>query len=391
MDMRESTEVQAFRAEVRGWLEAHAPNLKDDPYTYRGLDTALFSHDWFRILGQQGWLAYTWPQEYGGPGWDTARQLAFEDELRRLGLPLPFGFGLSLLGPPLMQFGTEAQKQRFLPPIARHEDIWCQGYSEPGAGSDLASLQTRAELSADGRTFTVNGQKIWTSAADQAQWIFLLVRTDPSAPKHKGISFLLVAMDSPGIEIRPIRQIDGQAGFYETFFENVQVPAENLLGGLNDGWNVAKSLLESERAALAQADMNGFLERVKRIARSYPAGDGTMLDDAGFRDHIAQLEMDADVFRYTRYRIESALVSGNRPGPESAFFKLYLSELSQRAHTAGLRAMGPDAAAWYDPRLSPDAFDLPMSNAIDRAITIYSGSSEVQRNIIAKRVLGLPD
>ncbi|MBI3994089.1 MAG: hypothetical protein HY342_12515, partial [Candidatus Lambdaproteobacteria bacterium] len=209
--------------------------------------------------------------------------------------------------------------------------------------------------------------------------------------KQKGISFLLVDMRTRGIEIRPIKQLDGHSGFYETFFENVVVPAENLLGKLNEGWTVAKSLLESERASLGQIDMDLLLGRVKRIAETYPGPDGPMLADPQFRQRIAQLEMDTDCFRYTRYRIESKFMHGDQPGPESALFKLFLSELSQRVHTAGLEAMGNDAAGWYDRRLMPEAFDLPMSNAIDRAFTIYSGSSEVQRNIIAKRVLGLPD
>ncbi|MBI3994090.1 MAG: acyl-CoA dehydrogenase family protein [Candidatus Lambdaproteobacteria bacterium] len=393
MDMRESPELTCFRHEVREWIQANVPpNPWGEPYRYEGTDVRTFPHEWCRILGQKGWLAYTWPKQYGGPGFSPAEQLVFEDECSRAGAPIPFGFGTAMIGPTLMQFGTEAQQQRFLPRIASHEEVWCQGYSEPNAGSDLASLQTRAELSADGNFFTVNGQKIWTSDGHHADWIFLLVRTDPGARKQKGISFLVADMKTPGITLRPIQQIDGGWGFNETFFEDVRVPAENLVGKLNDGWTVAKALLENERSSSGGNDVEAMLKRVRGLAANFPGQSGaSMLQDGKTRQRLAQLEMDADCFRYTRFRVETSLVKGGTLGPEMSLLKLYLSELSQRVHQFGLDALGPDSAAWYDTRLPLEAYDMPMLAAIDRAFTIYSGSSEIQRTVIAKRVLGLPD
>ncbi|NIP73993.1 MAG: pimeloyl-CoA dehydrogenase large subunit, partial [Gammaproteobacteria bacterium] len=222
MDMHESAELKAFRQEVHEWVMANRPSDLDRAYSYSGLEDDDSVQRWYQKLGEKHWLAFRWPQEWGGAGFNAQQQIVFADELMNCGAPVPRGFGISMVGPLLLEFGTQAQKERFLPPIAAHRELWCQGYSEPNAGSDLASLQTRAEQ--DGDHFIVNGQKIWTSRANMADWIFVLVRTSSDGPPQKGISFMLVDMKSPGVEIRPIRQIDGQAGFFETFFDNVQVP-----------------------------------------------------------------------------------------------------------------------------------------------------------------------
>jgi alkylation response protein AidB-like acyl-CoA dehydrogenase len=253
-------------------------------------------------------------------------------------------------------------------------------------------LQTRAELTPDGKHFIVNGQKIWTSGAQHADWIFCLVRTDATVQKQKGISFLLIDMKTPGISIKPIRQIDDQSGFNETFFDNVKVPAENLVGEINQGWTVAKALLENERSGSGTVNLEGLLRRARTLATEYQYGGEPLLADADYRERLVQAEMDWDCYCYTRYRIDSKLMRGESLGPEASLMKLYVSELSQRVHDLGLEAMASDAAQWYGLETMPEAgFDLPMAMSIDRAFTIYSGSSEVQRNIIAKRVLGLPD
>jgi alkylation response protein AidB-like acyl-CoA dehydrogenase len=390
MDMRESKELAQFRAQVREWTLANLPKEKMDPYHYVGMGDRPGTNEWFERLAKQQWLAFRWPKKFGGPDFTQAEQIVFVDELQNCGAPVPGGFGLTMVGPLILQFGTEQQKQRFLPPIAHHQEIWCQGYSEPNAGSDLASLQTRA-VQEDGH-FMVNGQKTWTSRANVAGWIFVLVRTNPAAAsKQKGISFMLVDMKSPGVTIRPIKQIDGQAEFYETFFDNVKVPAENLVGKVNEGWTMAKHLLGHERAGTGAAADIGLVRKLKSMAGRYERDGAPLLKEREFRHRLAQMEMDSDCLRYTRYRMLSALMQGKAPGPESSIFKLYQSELVQRLCDLGMEAMGPESTNWYDRSLPPDAYDIPMYTNIHRAMSIYSGSNEVQRNIIAKRVLDLPD
>jgi acyl-CoA dehydrogenase len=392
MDLKESPEIGAFRKEVREWTLANMPPPESKAYDYRGLEDDDNIGPWFRKLADKGWLAYRWPEEYGGPGFSEAEKVVFIDELLALGAPIPHGFGINMVGPLIYQFGTEAQKRRFLPKIAADTERWCQGYSEPNAGSDLAGLQTRAELTDDGKHFMLNGQKTWTSRASVAQWIFVLARTDPQAPKQQGISFFLVPMDSEGLSIRPIPQIDGRASFYETFFDNVKVPAENIVGEVNKGWSMAKALLEHERVNTGtNHDPTHIVEKVKHCARDYLLEGKPVLEDADFRERLAALEMDSDCLRYTRYRMATRVMRGEHPGPEASIFKLFQSELNQGLYDLALEAMGPDAASWYDKRLSPEAYDNAMAMTITRAMSIYSGSNEIQRNIIAKRVLQLPD
>ena len=405
MNLKESAEFQAFRKEVRTWVMANMPPPPKAERQYFGFEDGESNHDgWFRKLAAKGWLAYRWPEEYGGPGFTDAQKWVFLDEVKQCDAPAPQGFGLNMVGPLIYQFGTPAQKERFLPAIARHETIWCQGYSEPNAGSDLAALQTSAVL--DGDHFVVNGQKTWGSRVSAADWMFVLVRTDNSNPKRQqGISFLLVDMKSPGVSIKPIPQIDGRAGFFETFFDNVRVPKDLIVGKINEGWSMAKALLEHERISTgADHDPLLIIEKVKRLAQEYHLQNGraSHANDStngnsdrshagAFRQKLAALEMDANCLRYARYRVASRVMQGLAPGPEASIFKLYNSELNQRIYDLALEAMGPNAATWYNPQLSEDAYAVPMEMIITRAMSIYSGSNEVQRNIIAKRVLQLPD
>jgi len=390
MDIQESAELSAFRAEVREWVMANKVDEVHAPFTYSGLEDNEAVIKWYKRLADHHWLAYRWPKDWGGPGFSPSEQIVFGDELRHCGMPVPRGFGISMVGPLILEFGNDAQRQRFLPPIAEHREFWCQGYSEPNAGSDLASLQTKAELQGD--HFIVNGQKIWTSKANIADWIFLLVRTSTEGSPQRGISFLLVDMKTPGVTIRPIKQIDGLSGFYETFFDNVKVPVENMVGEINQGWSMAKALLAHERSSTGEhVDLPGLFNTIKSLARTYEKDGRPVLEDESFRQRLARLEMDADGLRYTRYRLLTALMQGKTPGPEASIFKMFQAELCQALYDLALEAMGPESVAWYDESLAPEAYDIPMQMTITRAMSIYAGSNEIQRNIIGKRVLNLPD
>jgi alkylation response protein AidB-like acyl-CoA dehydrogenase len=389
MDMLETPELAAFRTEVHTWVMANKPQVKHNPYDYVGLGDKEGQDEWFQKLGKKGWLAFRWPKDVGGAGFSPSEQIVFADELLNCGAQIPAGFGLGMVGPLILQFGTEEQRQQHLPAISRHDTIWCQGYSEPNSGSDLASLQTKAVL--DGDHFVVNGQKIWTSRAQQAQWIFCLVRTDNKVQNQRGISFLLIDMRTPGVSIKPIKQIDGQAEFFETFFDNVRVPMKNMVGKMNEGWTMAKALLGHERTGTnANMDMNRLFGRIKKLASGYERDGQPLMKDREFRNKLAQLEMDSDCLRYTRYRLLSAVMQGKAPGPESSILKLYQTDMVQDIYELAMNVLGPDSLGWYDTSLSEEAYDIPMYDAIFRAVSIYAGSNEIQRNIISKRVLGLP-
>ncbi len=392
---------EAFRAATRAWLEASCPlamrfparSADDD--VWGGRDAVFPCDDarvWLGRMAERGWTAPTWPTEYGGAGLSSVQAQVLEEELRGLGCRAPLkSFGVWMLGPVLLEYGSEEQKRRFLPPTARGEIRWCQGYSEPEAGSDLASLRTRATL--DGDEYVVDGQKVWTSHADKADWMFCLVRTDPDALKHAGISFLLIDMRSPGVTTRPIRLISGASPFCEAWFDGVRVPAKNLVGGVGKGWTVAKALLEHERALISKLRDASFGEDepLESVARRYVGTDRGELADRDLRDRITKVNMDSLCYALTLRRSVEAARAGRSPGHASSMFKLYGTELNKRrlellVEIEGFRGIGAGGSEF-----SADELASTTRWLRSRANSIEGGSSEIQLNIIARRVLGLPD
>ncbi len=395
-------EIERFRTETRSWLEEACPPSMREPMrddsddVWGGRRAAFKSEDqrlWLARMAGRGWTAPTWPVEYGGGGLDAEQAQVLEEELRRLGCrPALKSLGIWLLGPVLLTFGTEEQKLEHLPRMARGEIRWCQGYSEPGAGSDLASLQTRAVL--DGDHYVVSGQKTWTSHAHLADYIFCLVRTDPEAKKHSGISLLLVDMQSPGVRVKPIKLISGASPFCETFLEEVRVPARNLVGRPGGGWGVAKAVLEHERRiisrmrdARAQED-----EPLGAMAARYlgRGGDGKVADPE-LRDRIARADIDALALRFALKRSAETISAGGEAGPETSTFKLCATELSKRRLEIAVAIAGFQALGWSGEGYSDQELTITRTWLRSRASSIEGGTSEIQRNIIAKRVLGLPD
>jgi alkylation response protein AidB-like acyl-CoA dehydrogenase len=391
MDLSFGPEHQRFREEVREFLRtALPPHLRE-----RAAVDANFTHhevmEWHKILFRQGWVAPHWPAEHGGPGLDVTSRFILTEELELSGAPTVSPFGLFMVGPLLIQFGTPEQKARFLPKILAGEEVWCQGYSEPNAGSDLASLKMRAEDDGAGH-FVVTGQKTWTTYAQYADWIFMLVRTDPVAKKQSGISFLLCDMKTEGITVKPFLTTGGTPAFSETFLEGVKVPRENLVGPLNGGWTMAKALLGHERTLIAAVGLSArAIRRVKRIAASTRAGGGRLLDDPGFRARIARLEIKLRGLQMANYRAVAAAQVGHAPGPESSILKLRGSEILQQSMELAMDVMGHNALSWFnDPGVVPPSEEsVPSVFNYTRATTIYGGSSEIQKNIIAKLILGL--
>lgn len=354
------------------------------------------SMQWHRILAEKGWVAPHWPEALGGPGWDAARRFIFTEEMEGLGTPQLSPFGLSMVGPLLIQFGTDEQKQRFLPKILSGEEVWCQGYSEPNAGSDLASLRTTAEAVTGedgGDHFLVNGQKTWTTYAQYADWIFCLVRTDPDVKKQAGISFLLIDMKTEGVEAKPMLTSGHTPAFCDTYFDNVKVPKENIVGKVNQGWTMAKALLGHERTLIAAVGQCGrAIHRIKRIAAKTTKNGAPLLDDPMFRSKIARLEIELEAHRMANYRAIASAQLGHAPGPESSILKLRGSEILQQAMELAMDAMGPNALSWFNEPgvVSPDEQWVASFFNYSRATTIYGGSNEIQKNIIAKLILGLP-
>jgi len=395
-------DLGTFRAEVRHWLENNAPLSIRDPQkpqeegagNWGGRRPTFASPDmkaWMDMMAARGWTAPEWPKEYGGAGLSKAEAKVLREEMAALKLPLPLvGFGLTMIGPTLLQYGTEEQKREHLPMITRGEIRWCEGFSEPGAGSDLAALQTKAQRQGD--HFVINGQKVWNSLAHLADWMFMLVRTDPGK-KHEGITFLMADMEAPGVEARPIRLISGKSTFCETFFTDVLVPVKNVVGEINGGWTVAKTLLAHERSMGLQASGLGSSgPSLREWMRQYAdfTEDGRMTD-AALRHRVAQHEMDYRVFRLTTDRTRANAKAGHIPGPESAMFKLYASETAQERHEIFLALAGSQALGWDGPGFTDEELYETRDWLFSRALSIAAGTSEVQLNIIAKRVLGLPD
>ncbi len=387
---------ETFGEETRAWLEANCPpemrrsSQGEEDICWGGRRWVFHSDAqriWLERMAERGWTVPEWPREYGGGGLARDEARILRQEMRRLGCRSPLdSFGIWMLGPALLKYGSEKQKREHLPRIARGEIRWCQGYSEPGAGSDLASLQTRAEIKGD--HFVVNGQKIWTSFADQADWIFCLVRTDPSASKHEGISFLLFDMESAGVSTKPITLISGRSPFCQTFFDDVLVPKENLVGQLNKGWSIAKYLLTHERDMIGSMGSTSEGRSLGQIARETVGTDNAILADTVLRGQIASFEIDAAAFRLTMERVGDMAKAGQAHPAVSSMLKYYGTELNKRRLELQMAAGGSDALEWEGPR-SRDGYSA-RAWLRSKGNSIEGGTSEVQLNIIAKRILGLP-
>jgi alkylation response protein AidB-like acyl-CoA dehydrogenase len=382
MFRRDTPAESRFRIEVRTWLEANLP-LALRGRTARPPPAELMP--WYKALSRKGWIAPHWPKHYGGMGATLNEQIIMTEELARIGAPQLPAQGLNHIGPILMEFGTEAQKVQHLPPIIAGTVIWAQGYSEPGAGSDLASLSTRATL--EGDHFIVRGQKIWTTWGHHSNWMFALVRTDPQAqPRQAGISFLLIDLRSPGIRIRPIKTIAGDDEFSEVFFDDVIVPAENLVGKLNDGWRIANALLGHERLASSNPQFPLMaLERVKTMARA----SGVIADPA-FQDRLAAASINVTALSALFSHAVELTNNNQSPGPESSVIKIFASELLQTLNELLVQAAGGHAPTQNPITTNFGVVDIAAPFLQSRRVTIYGGSSEIQRNILARRVLNLP-
>ena len=394
------SELEAFRAEVSTWLSDHAPRSlfgirkgKFDGY-WGGRKNTESNPDilaWRDRMFEKGWTAPSWSKAYGGGGLSNDEARVLDEEMARLGSPPPVvGFGLTMIGPTLLAFGNEAQKQEHLPKICSGEIRWCQGYSEPGAGSDLASLSTRAVR--DGDEFVIDGQKVWTSHADESDWIFCLVRTNPDVKKQIGITFILFDMLSPGVTAKEIKLISGASPFCEVFFDAVRVPVSQVVHEIDKGWTVAKALLGFERTMIGEA-MGGQMSDAEAdlvsLAREALQTQSGPLDEPSIRDAIAHNAMDERCFTLTLNRIAQAAAQGQRPGPESSILKVVGSELKQRRWLLASKIAGPDALGWEGPGFSDRHFEITRNWLRTRGNTIEGGTTEVQLNIIAKHVLGL--
>jgi alkylation response protein AidB-like acyl-CoA dehydrogenase len=394
MDLSYTPEQIAFREEVRTWIQENMPaELKDKADNGGG----HFEHEeimqWHRILYEKGWAAPHWPKEVGGTGWDTTQRHIFSEELVRANAPTLSPFGLTMVGPLIIQFGTDEQKQRFLPRILSGEEVWCQGYSEPNAGSDLASLRLKAEK--DGDDYILNGQKTWTTYAQHADWIFVLARTSSEGKPQEGISFLLADIhNTPGIEVKPFLTTGGTPAFSETWFENARVPQSNRVGPENKGWTMAKALLGHERTAIGGvAESSRWLTLIKRIARETPVGKGTLWDDETFQTRVARLQMRHRAIALANMRTLAAAQLGHAPGAESSILKLVGTELYQEVTELAMDALGHAAMGWFDsPTDAMPRYQQWIASQFNylRACTIYGGSNEIQKNIIAKQILGMP-
>ena len=393
MDLAFTPEEEAFRAEVRTWVRAHLPPETAHKVHHALRLTRADLQGWAKILGKKGWLGFGWPKEFGGPGWNAVQRHLFEEECALAGAPRIIPFGPVMVAPVIMAFGTPEQQKRFLPGIASGEVWWSQGYSEPGSGSDLASLKTRAERKGD--KYIVNGQKTWTTLGQYGDWMFNLVRTSNEGKPQTGISFIVLDMKSPGVTVRPIRLLDGECEVNEVFFDNVEVPADQLIGEENKGWTYAKHLLSHERTSIADVNRSKReLERLKRIARR----EG-LWDDTRFRDQIALLEVDIVALEMLVLRVLSAQKGGKNPLDIAGLLKIRGSEIQQRYAELMMLAAGPFAlpliqeamdAGWQGDFPGGEVGNAPLASTYFnlRKTTIYGGSNEVQRNIVSQTVLG---
>jgi len=398
MDLNFTPEEEAFRAEVQAFLKAKLPERIATKVKAGQRLTKADQDEWHAILNERGWLANHWPKEYGGPGWGAVEKFIFDTECALAGGPRIVPFGVNMLGPVLIKFGNEAQKKYWLPRILSGEDWWCQGYSEPGAGSDLASVKTTAVRQGD--HYIVNGQKTWTTQGQHANMIFCLVRTDREAKAQSGISFLLVDMQSPGVELRPIRTLDGDKEVNEVFFTDVKVPVENLVGEENKGWTYAKYLLTYERTGIAGV---GFciaaLAKLKVVAAKVMKNGQPLDQDPLFAARMAQVEIDLENMKTTNLRVIAAVAGGGVPGAESSMLKIRGTEIRQEILSLIRRAVGPYALpfieeaqyeGYADEPVGPKEAATAAANYFNyRKLSIFGGSNEIQKNIISKMILGL--
>ncbi len=397
MDLNYNTQENAFRNEVRAFIQNDVPQALRDKVSAQKPLTKAEMESYHAALNARGWLAQSWPEEYGGCNWDAVQKHIFDEECAAAGCPRIIPFGVNMLGPVLLKFGDEAQRRHFLPRILDGTDWWCQGYSEPGAGSDLASLKTRAVR--DGNHYVVNGQKTWTTLGQHADWIFCLVRTSTEGKPQSGISFLLIDMKTPGIEVRPIKLLDGTAEVNEIFFDNVIVPPENLVGEENMGWTYAKYLLTHERTGIAGVGfaMNN-LDHLKTIATAHKKNGRPLIEDPLFAARIANVEIDLEAMKTTNLRVVAAAGEG-APGAESSMLKIKGTVIRQEINDLLRRALGPAAVPYveeyfadsFDDELPVPDYAMPIASHYfnERKISIYGGSNEIQRGIISKMILGL--
>jgi alkylation response protein AidB-like acyl-CoA dehydrogenase len=398
MDLRFSEEDRAFQEMARQFIEENLPT--DIREKVKG-GLRLSKDDyvrWHKILAKKGWLVPEWPEEHGGTGWTPFQRYIFLEEQAHAFAPRLVAFGIKMVGPVIYTFGDQRQKDHYLPRIISAEDFWCQGYSEPGSGSDLASLQTRAVLKGD--HYVVNGAKTWTTMAQYADRMFCLCRTDPSAKNQEGISFLLIDMKQPGIEVKPIRTLDGSQEINTVYLTDVKVPVEDRVGEENKGWTYAKFLLSHERSGIARIGASkANLEKLRQIAERERCGDGYLIEDEDFKREIAQVEIDLHTLEYTELRAMTAAAKGQPPGPEANVLKIRGTELQQKISELLMRAMGYYAMPWLpeakehgyneDPIGPAEAAPLAGIYFNMRKTSIYGGTNEIQKNIIAKMVLGL--
>jgi hypothetical protein len=400
MDPTYSPEAEAYRTKVQTFLASHLPQDWKGLGALPSEEAWKFAAQWRSTLHENGLLAASWPKKYGGGGLSALEQVILAEEFYRAGVPTGTtndGFGIQMVGNTILHWGTEEQKDHFLPRILSYEDIWCQGYSEPNAGSDLANVATRAEL--DGDEWIINGQKIWTSAGHLANHIFVLARTEPDVAKHKGISFLLVPMDQPGVEVRPIKMMTGDSEFNEVFFTNARCPKSNIVGGVNNGWTVAMTLLGYERGeAAATLPIMFRIEFDRLVALAQEHGRA---DDPLIRQRLAWAYSKVEIMRFLGMRSLTKYLSGGQPGPDESIFKLYWSEYHKVVSELAVDILGPDAMVpsgrWPISSFGTDEQGAPNDSAswvgtffVARAGTIYAGTSQVQRNILGEMVLGLP-
>ena len=398
MELAFGDEDLAFREEVRTFIRDNLPNDIAESVSRGRALTKQDIQRWQRILYDQGWAAPAWPEEFGGPGWNATQRYIFDEVVAEFDTPEIVPFGLLMVGPLIYTFGSQAQKDRFLPKILTGEEWWCQGYSEPGSGSDLASLQTKAER--DGSHYVVNGTKTWNSLAHMADWVFCLVRTSNKGKQQEGISFLLIDMNTPGIEPKPIISIDGAHHLNMTYYTDVRVPVDNRIGEENKGWTYAKFLLGHERNSIAEVGLSKQrLRRLKEIAAEEQIGGGTLAKDSTFSGKIADAEISLTALEYLNLRFLAEEAAGRPIGPEVSMLKIKGTELRQKLTELTVEALGYYAIpfepeqltdGWNEPPIGPDYAAAQMPQYLySRAATIYGGSNEIQRNIISKMVLGL--